>query len=339
MAKKFSVYVRPNKTGKGKPWIVRINVGGKRTQRKVDSELIAEAVAAQIRLDIINGEFGKITPPKEQAPTFREYSEKWLEEWASQLRQSTQNAYLTILTMHVLPVFGDRPIDTITRGEVKSFLLQKFKSGLSQNRTLCIKDVISSVFNFNEFPNPAQGVTKKIFPKGNTRMKQLSDDDVFNESEVEKLLETAKAEKPEFYHLFLIAAKTGMRLGEVLALKWGNVDIDRGKNGAIWVKQSFREGRLTPPKNGKTRAVEMSAALAAELKAQLPKDTDELIISLEGDYLPQHRARSAYKTILKKAELKYIKFHGLRHSYASIMLSKGALGVKTVGAQFNQHHI
>jgi integrase len=276
---------------------------------------------------MIDGTWGVDQEPKTEAPTFKEYSEKWFDNYVcGQLRASTADEYESILRIHVLPTFGKRSIDSITRGEVRDLLLSKFKGNLSKGRTLLIKDVLSSVFNYaldDELiaANPIAGITKRLFPKDNSKATPITETDVFTEPQIDQLLSACKAHFPDYHMLFLIAAKTGMRLGETLALKWGDVDL---KKGVIWVKRSFRRGRITPPKNGKIRKVKMSAPLADALKTELPKAADKLITDYNGSYLPQNQARRIYVQILDKAYLEYRKFHSLRHSYASIMLSKGA---------------
>jgi integrase len=144
---------------------------------------------------------------------------------------------------------------------------------------------------------------------------------LLTESEIEKLLAACGSGYADYYLFLLIAARTGMRLGEVLALKWGNVDFEKG---VIWVKRSYRRGRVTPPKNGKVRKVDMSAQLAETLKAELPKAADELIVNRDGYFMEQNFVRRVYDRIMKKAALRKRKFHSLRHSFASILLSKGA---------------
>jgi integrase len=154
--------------GRGKPWYVFINHQGKRTARKFSSRAVANAAALEISKLLIKGEFGK--EPK-IIPTFGEYSKKWFEGYVcGQLRESTADEYESILRIHILPEFEHQRIDDITRGNVRDFLLAKFKGGLSKKRTLLIKDVISGVLNFaldDELisANPVAGITKRLFPK------------------------------------------------------------------------------------------------------------------------------------------------------------------------------
>ena len=112
-----------------------------------------------------------------------------------------------------------------------------------------------------------------------------------------------------------------MRLGELLALQWGDVDL---KNGYIWVRRSYRMGRYTKPKNGKSRKVDISSQLAEVLTGILSqgfKDVAELVFTRNGRVIEQNFIRLQHKLILKKAGVRYIKFHGLRHAFCTHLLS------------------
>ena len=126
------------------------------------------------------------------------------------------------------------------------------------------------------------------------------------------------------YPLFLCAVRTGLRLGELLALQWPDIDF----NGRFTeVRRNLVAGRVTTPKNGKTRRVDMSAQLTATLKALLQARKKETLENgwgsvpewtfctesggpLDGDNL---RHRVFYK-LLEKAELRRVRFHDLRHT-------------------------
>ena len=135
------------------------------------------------------------------------------------------------------------------------------------------------------------------------------------------------------YPLFLCAVRTGLRLGELLALQWPDIDF----NGRFTeVRRNLVAGRVTTPKNGKTRRVDMSAQLTATLKALLQARKKETLKNgwgsvpewifctesggpLDGADL---RHRVFYK-LLEKAEPRRVRFHDLRHTFASLLLQNG----------------
>jgi integrase len=323
----MGVKVRQKTKGKGNPWWVFVSHNGKRTSRKVGDKKAAEEVASTIRAKLQLGEFG--FEEKKPVPTFKEYSEKWIEGYVKiNLRESTFDEYESVLRNHVLPVFKNEKIDSLNRGDIRDFLLSKFSGGLSQKRVLLIKDVISGVLNYaldEELikTNPTSGITKRLFPKNGAQKKTVSEKDVYTKEELEQFLNTCESDFPQYYPFFLMAARTGMRLGEVLALKWEDVDLE---NGFFWVRRSYRRGRFTRPKNGKSRKVEMSDQLKAVLTAQLKgrlREVSEFVHQHDGNIMAQNFIRREYFRILNKAKVRKIKLHGLRHAFCTHLLSAG----------------
>ncbi len=323
----MGVKVRQQVKGKGNPWWVFISHNRKRTSRKVGDKKAAEVVASTIRAKLQLGEFG--FKDKKTVPAFGEYSKKWVQGYVKvHLRESTLEEYEGILKNHVLSAFRNERLDQITRGEIRDFLLEKYSGGLSRKRVMMLKDVLSGVFNYaidEELikTNPITGITKRLFPKNGHNKWQVGKDDVFTKKELELFLNTCKADFTEYYPFFLMAARTGMRLGELLAVRWEDVDL---KNNYIWVRRSYRRGRFTMPKNSKSRKVDMSDQLADVLRENLKngfKDVTELVHKKHGQVMEQNYIRNQYKRILKKAKLKYIKLHGIRHAFCAHLLSEG----------------
>jgi len=123
-----------------------------------------------------------------------------------------------------------------------------------------------------------------------------------------------------------------MRLGELLALRWEDVDW-HGK--FILVRRSYKRGRLTPTKSGKQRRVDMTDQLVQVLrdfyltrkKEALEAGTgrvEEFIFHRNGRPMEQNSIRYPFKRILERAGLRKIRFHDIRHTYASLLFSAGA---------------
>lgn len=173
--------------------------------------------------------------------------------------------------------------------------------------------------------NQVTGITKKL--KLNRIKKEI---EPLKESEAVLLLESSKGYGPDIHTFFVTAVHTGMRLGELSALKWSDIDYN---SKFIWVKRSYRRGRITTPENGKSRKVDMSETLISALRLLETKrkkealksgfEMPELIFHRNGKAYPQNFMAKVLKRILKKAKMREIRFHDLRHSYASILLSRG----------------
>lgn len=334
----MGVRVREKKNGSGEWWIF-INHHGKRISKKIGgNEEKAREVAKEIEARLVLGDLG-VLKEKKQIPTFGEYSEKYLAFIKMNRRHSTYERYHQVLRDHIKPVFGKKPLDEISRGDVRDFIVKKSE----KFKPFVFRDVLSGVFNYaidDELVtvNPARGITKRLKIKRDRSEKV----DPLNEMDMGLFLETCRKEFTAFYPFFFMAARTGMRLGELLAIRWGDLDFSHKviiggtihDRPFIWVKRSYRRGQLTKPKNGKTRKVDMSTELKTVLKRHriLEKeqalkngmgDLPELVFHRDGKVIEQNYIRRVFKRILAKASLRDIKLHGLRHSFASQLLSAG----------------
>ena len=140
-------------------------------------------------------------------------------------RPSSVEDYDRILRLHVLAELGDMPVDTITRKKVKTLLLSKINEGKAPDTVNHIKNALSGVFKLaveaETLPaNPAQRLGP---PRHRTEhIKPFSGEELF------ALLDTFRRRWPQHHPLILVLARTGMRMGEVLALRWKDVDLSEG---------------------------------------------------------------------------------------------------------------
>ena len=132
--------------------------------------------------------------------------------------------------------------------------------------------------------------------------------------------------------LYLLAIHTGLRQGELLGLKWGDVDLDRGTLQVQRILSAAKEGpTFTTPKTNKGRSVRLTAqALRDHRKRQVEErlkydglwqDHGLVFTTLVGTPLNRHNVFSrSFKPLLRRAGLPDIPFHALRHSFATLML-------------------
>jgi integrase len=155
------------------------------------------------------------------------------------------------------------------------------------------------------------------------------------------LVEAAQDLCPEYYPLFLTALRAGLRRGEVIALKWG--DIQFGENEAdanryILVQRNHAYGEFTTPKSNKSRRVDLSRQLRrvlselrdqrlleAFLRGQTSIADDLVFPSKSGTVLDGANLIHYYfQPAVEKAGLRHIRFHDLRHTFGSLMIQRGA---------------
>ena len=123
--------------------------------------------------------------------------------------------------------------------------------------------------------------------------------------------------------LYLTAAFTGLRRGELIALRWREVDVD---NQAVRVRTSYAGGAATAPKSGKVRSVPMAPEVASALKELRERrhwktDDDLVFVGNGGSYLDASALRRRYIAALKNAGLRQLRFHDLRHTFGTRMIA------------------
>lgn len=168
--------------------------------------------------------------------------------------------------------------------------------------------------------NPAAGVRR---PRVESRHDEMH---VFDPDEVRRLLESAP---PEGRTLLLCAVTTGMRRGELLGVRWGDVDWHSRR---IWVRRSVgKDGRFQQPKTrGSVWAIAMTPTLVADLRehrmaSPFKGDHDLIFASERGTPLDGRNAvRRYFEPALRRARLPRIRFHDLRHTFASLLIAQRA---------------
>jgi len=345
MVEGMGVIVKQKIPGPGNPWWIFIHWQGKRKSIKIGDKTAAENLASKIRERLKSGE---LQIEHSQSVLFGEYTEKWLTIYAeTNLKHSTVKGYRSVIKTH-LACFNDLPLKQITRALIKDLLYSKLKAGLSPARVTRIKALISSILNHALedgliTTNPAIRLGRLIKTKD-----RKADIIPLTRDEAKTLLDTIQEHYPRYYPLFLCALRTGLRLGELLALEWGDIDFN---GGFIEIRRAYVEGRITTPKSGKIRRVDMSKQLAETIrilkterkKEALAKGWDgipPLVFTNEAGRVIDHgnlRRRVFWKA-LEKAGLRRIRLHDLRHTFASLLIQQGE-SLAYVRDQLGHHSI
>ena len=342
----MGVQVRQKLKGKGKPWWIFISHNGKRASRKIGDKTAAEAVASQIRIKLQAGEFG--FEEKKPVPTFKEIADSWIKITVpATCKESTAQDYKTLLDRHVLPEFGALPITEINRGKIKDFLLKKANKGYAGSTINHMRNTVSGVLNKaldDEIiqVNPAISLGKYI-PKSarGVHIKPLS------AKKLRTLLNTVAEHYPEHYTLFLLLARTGMRIGEAVALQWPDINL---KKRYIHVQRSIVRDKVSTPKSGKSRRVDISPQLAEAFKREMQgiklkeikpgeNKNQYLFTNANGNPIDKNNwRRRVFSKAVKKAEITGCRIHDLRHTYATLRIAKGD-NIGDVSNQLGHHSV
>ena len=341
----MGVKVRERPAGSGVWWIF-IDHQGKRKAKKVGDKKTAIEAAKKIEARLTLGDVGIVE--KGKTPVFKEYAEQWLATYgATQLKYSTAESYASDLKNHICPFFGDKRLDQIKKTDVKQFIYERQQAGLStssvRNLLACFSSIINNALDDELILiNPAQRLFKLV-PKRDRK----ADFNPLTREEAQAFLNAVQEHYPRYYPFFLCAVRTGMRLGELLALEWGAIDF---YGRFIVVKQSVSRHRLTTPKNKRTHKVDMSQQLAMVLKEHrqiMRKEalrngrpvSERIFVQPNGKPLTATSiADRTFKRCLDKAGLRRIRFHDLRHGFASMLVSQGE-SLAYVKEQMGHHSI
>jgi integrase len=243
--------------------------------------------------------------------SFDEAAAEWLRyvEEDRAIKPTTLRDYRQAVGYRILPFFGDRPIETITPQDIEWWRSQMTCGARSKNKLLTL---LNGIFRracrvYGLPTNPVSGVER-------LRERKKIDLDVLEPEEVWALVRAAEDEQDAA--IFLTAAFTGLRMGELRALCWRDVDFARS---VVRVRRSFSTGWLTTPKSGKVRAVPLAPDVAAVLARLGQRERwtgdDELVFpGVLGGFLCDSALRRRYKAALARAGLRQLRFHDLRHS-------------------------
>jgi integrase len=232
-------------------------------------------------------------------------------------KPSTVRGYRSAITAHLLPAFGTLPVEAVTAEVIEQWVAGFGGSVRTRNKLLIqlhgILGRAKKVYGLRV--NSAAEVEK--FPQ-----RRSGDIEVFSPEEVWSLVRAAASEQDAA--VFLTAAFTGLRMGELLALHWRDVDF---AGNTVRVRASYYLGQLTTPKSGKVRAVPLAPDVATAL-AQLGRrehwvgDDDLVFVGDAGGYLDGSALRRRYKLALAAAGLRPLRFHDLRHTFGTRMIAK-----------------
>jgi len=345
----MGVKVREKTKGSGVWWIFIDHQGRRRAKKIGRDKKAAEGIAIKIEAKLVLGEMGLVEKKTDTAATFEEYANTWMTfTIPATCKPSTEKDYRSILDNHVLPVFGNKPVTEIKRLMIKKFLMKKTKSGFASSTVSHMKSCIGGTLNVAVddgvlIANPAHRLGK-IFKKKNNQ----GDIQPYTRDELANLLDSFQTHFPYHYPQALTLARTGMRLGEALALQWDDIDLE---GRFITIQRTFSRGKIGLPKNGKSRRIDMSKQLTQVLNDAKHQRKIETInkgwgkvpkwvfVSNAGTPLDINhwRKRVFYKAI-EKAELRKIRVHDIRHTYASLLIQAGE-SLAYVRDQLGHHSI
>ena len=329
--------IQRRKTSSGETkWDVRYRDEGRRQRKKTfDRKIDATRFANTVEADLLRGDW---IDPNRGKETFDVWAERWLTTLGDK-KPKTAESYESIVRKHLLPRFGTWPIGAIEYPTVLTFISELQASGLGAGTIRNIRDVLRLVLQLAVRSgalksNPVVGV--KVAKSRRKEMIFLEPDQIIRLAEEVsrppqryRRGERRKDGYPEYGLLVRTAAFTGLRAGELVALRRKAIDLSGRR---IHVRESASEARgnlqIVATKTYEHRAVPVPASLALDLSEHVNGlDSQRFVWSSPqggplryGNWFKRH-----FKPAVERAGLdEGTRFHDLRHSYAAMLISKGA---------------
>ncbi len=302
------------KDGKPRYYAVYKDRGGKRRweaagRYKKDAESLLQRRESEVRTGV-----------KPDDIIFSEFADKWLREYAAaHVRPRTFEDYKMAVGVHLKPFFGDLTLKEICPEHVDTFKAMKLREGKAPatiNKQLVILGSMMKravVWRYIR-ENPVQYVS---------RVKQTRHEmDYLTPDEIRRLLEAAS---PDYVPVFATAVLTGARQGELLALRWGDLDLERR---VLFIRRTYspQHGFNEPKSERGRRAVKVTPVLAEILREHKEKTGGKA-----GDLMFTNRAGNPidgtnllaqeFHPTLERAGLRRVRFHDLRHTYAALQIA------------------
>ncbi len=267
------------------------------------------------------------------AMTVDEYLDRWLKDVQDTVRQSTYERYGQLVELHMGPALGRIKLKDLTPAHVRWFYRECLDSGLAPATVHKLHVVLHKALK--------AAATDGLVPRNaaaGLKLPKISREEItpLDQKQARKLLEAAHGARLEA--LYVLALTTGMRQGELLALKWQDVDLERG---VLRVRRTLtRAGKTFVPGEPKTknscRAIRLTAGALRALRNHLSLQLGEmermgslyepggLIFATERGTVinPSNLRNRSFKPLLKRAGVPPIRFHDLRHTCATLLLSK-----------------
>ncbi len=264
--------------------------------------------------------------------TFNDLLDEWKAETRHNIKASSYFFYETIADHHLKPYFGELPVIRLNNELIQNFVKSKIEENLSPSYIHSIMLIF-------------QGVLKSAMQKGLTDIpsayiqlpkvrKKIPD--IFTIQEWQVLEEYLKNQKDDFSFGIRLCMYTGLRIGELSGLMWGDINA---ANGQLSVKRTVYRTKnadydaihntakttliIGPPKTlSSAREIPLPYFLMEEMR-NYRKANEMFVLSGAIHCMEPRNIQKRYKVLLRRCGLRYLNFHSLRHSFATIGIQKG----------------
>ena len=295
-------------------WAAAVQRNGRRIFRYARTREEAEALLAEL-LSIVDPGM----------PTLARFARQWLELRRMEIRPSTWDHYERLLRVHILPSIGSKRLDQIDPPTIRRLLADRIEAGCSVKTVRLIYSALRKLLNDAVEAGliPENPVRRVRPPRLEPRPFQA-----WTPEQIRRFIEGARGHPYEALFLFLLG--TGARIGEALALRWEDVDLEAGiariSRSVTFIRGQWVESLPKTPHGRRSVSIPDFALRALR---ELPRDRERVFATSTGS-LPQRKdLRASLRRLCRRLSLPPIRIHDLRHLHASILIRAG-VDLKTV---------
>jgi len=280
----------------------------------VQTKRDAEKFEKELRRSILDGTFGQKKKEAKPVPMFAEFEKEFISNYAeSNNKKSEVQTKKGVLRNHLVPAFGAKRLDEIGARDIEAFKSLKVRQGKSEktvnNMLTILRKLLSVAHEWGVIPFVPKVKWMKVPP---------NKFDFLTFEEADRLIAAADG---EWRAMITLALKTGLRQGELLALAWDDIDLVSGR---LVVSRNLSRGEITTPKNGKTREIPLGDDVLAALKRHRHLRGDVVFCTSAGAMFTKGESKHPLWRACKRAGLRRIGWHVLRHTFASHLVMRKA---------------
>lgn len=240
-----------------------------------------------------------------------------------EVEETTYDLQWSAVQHHILPYLGKKKVDKLTDSQIEAYYEKIMEEGVSRASIRIIRMVLSKTFRYAQKKKVVVDNPMKLVDTPSYKPKKQN---IWSPEEVDKFLDSAKGSK--FYNCYVLAEASGMRRGELLGLKWSEVNFDKATitiNKAVkYSKKSRKHIKGTKNENGRRTITVPEYAIEAlrNQKSQQMEGVQIVFDNFGEYYLPGELSR-VFKIDCARSKLPVVTLHGLRHAHATYLLSSG----------------
>ena len=249
--------------------------------------------------------------------TLAEFKDRFLDGYARANRQKPSGiaAKETILNVHLVPLLGTKKLDAFTSEDIQRLKNQlRDRAPKTVNNVLTVLNMLlKKAVEWDVIDRVPCAIRLLPIPKPSAGF--------YDFAEYEQLVDTARSTDSNTYLIVLLGGDAGLRCGEMMALEWRDVDLQKRQ---ICVERSEWKGHVTTPKSNRLRYVPLTARLAAALRSARHLRSARVLCQGDGSPLTQRFVQGLVQRAARRANLREVGVHRLRHTFCSHLAMRGA---------------